>query len=230
LVGEKSGYLFERRFLNPYYGEDLGEDPAAYRAVFEPRTHELDADTVLYAAIRELFYEVNQPVDSVWRERVSRYIDLAQFVTHVAIETFLSEADGILGYAGMANFYLYRGPTSDRHRLIVWDKDRTFAAIDSSILQRADENRLFSRALAFTDLRSLYLDALERCARLADADGWLEGEIVRLAALIDRAATEDRHKPYDDEARMRDVEFMKQFARQRPAFVLQEVARERGRR
>ena len=230
LVGEKSGYLFERRFLQPYYGEDLGEDPAAYRAVFEPRTHELDADTVLYAAIRELFYEVNQPVDSVWRERVSRYIDLAQFVTHVAIETFLSEADGILGYAGMANFYLYRGPTSDRHRLIVWDKDRTFAAIDSSILQRADENRLFSRALAFTDLRSLYLDALERCARLADADGWLEGEIVRLAALIDRAATEDRHKPYDDEARMRDVEFMKQFARQRPAFVLQEVARERGRR
>jgi spore coat protein H len=230
VVGERSGYLFERHFLQPYYGEDLGENPAAYRAVFEPRTHELDADAVLYAPIRELFYEVNQPVDSVWRERVSRYVDLAQFVTHVAIETFLSEADGILGYAGMANFYLYRGPTSDRHRLIVWDKDRTFAAIGSSILQRADENRLFRRAFAFSDLRSLYLDVLERCARLAEADGWLEGEIVRLATLIDSAAREDRRKPYDDEARLKDVEVLRQFARQRPAFVLQEVGQERGRR
>jgi spore coat protein H len=222
--------VFERHFLQPYYGEDLGEDPAAYRTVFEPRTHELDADTVLYSPIRELFYEVNQSVDTVWRERVSRYLDLQQFVTHVAIETFLSESDGILGFAGMANFYLYRGPVHDEHRLIVWDKDRTFAAIDSSILQRADENRLFSRALAFSDLRSLYLDVLERCARLAAADGWLEGEIERLAALVDGAAREDRRKPYDDEARVRDVEFLRQFARQRPAFVLQDVAQERGRR
>jgi hypothetical protein len=169
-------------------------------------------------------------VDTVWRERVSRYVDLPQFVTHVAIETFLSEADGILGFAGMANFYLYRGPVNDQHRVIVWDKDRTFAAIDSSILQRADENRLFSRALAFSDLRSLYLDVLERCAHLAAADGWLEGEIVRLVALIDGAAREDRRKPYDDEARVRDVEFLRQFARQRPAYVLHEVAQERGRR
>jgi spore coat protein H len=229
-VGEKSGYLFERRFLQPYYGEDLGEDPAAYRVVFEPRTHELDADAVLYAPIRELFYEVNQPVDTVWRERVNRYLDLRQFVTHVAIETFLSEADGILGLSGMTNFYLHRGPAGDQHRLIVWDKDRTFAAIDSPILLRADENRLFSRALAFTDLRSLYLDVLEQCARLASADGWLEGEIVRLTTLIDGAAREDRRKPYDDEVRVRDVEFLRQFARQRPGLVLQDVAQERGRR
>jgi spore coat protein CotH len=229
VLGEKSGYLFERHFLQPYYGEDLGDDPAAYRIVFEPRTHELEVDTVLYSPIRELFREANQPVDTVWRERVARYVDLRQFVTHVAIETFLSEADGILGFAGMANFYLYRGPTGDQHRLIVWDKDRTFAAIDSPILLRADENRLFSRALVFSDLRALYLDVLERCARIAAGDNWLDGEISRLAALIDAAAIEDRRKPYDDEAHASDVEFLKQFARQRPAFVLQEIARERGR-
>src|SRR4029453_5122604 len=117
--GNKSGYLFERHFLQPYYGEDLGEDPAAYRTVFEPRTHELQDDTVLYSPFRALFYEVNQLVDTVWRERVSRYVDLQQFVTHVAIETFLSEADGVLGFAGMANFYLFRGPVHDQHRLIV---------------------------------------------------------------------------------------------------------------
>ena len=215
-LGEKSGYLFERHYIRPFYGEDLGDNLTAYREVFEPRTHELEADTVLYLPIRELFREVNQQVDTVWRERVGRSIDLPQFVTHVAIETFLSENDGILGFAGMANFYLYRPPAGGAHRLIVWDKDRTFTAADSSVFLRAEENRLFSRALAFGDLRTLYLDVLERCARVASADNWMEGEIVRLSGLIDAPAAE--------------IEVLKQFARQRPAFVLQEVARERGRR
>ena len=227
---ETSGYLFERRFVQPFYGEDLGEDLAAYRTVFEPRTHELAADTVLYSPIRELFHEVNQTVDSLWRERVSRYIDLPQFVTHVAIEAFLSEADGILGYSGMANFYLYRQSDESAHRLIVWDKDHTFTAIESSVLLRADENRLFSRAIAFSDLRTLYLDVLERCVRLAATDGWLEQEVVRLATLIDTAARNDRRKPYSDDAHAADVEFVRQFARQRPGFVLQDLGRARRQR
>jgi spore coat protein H len=228
--GEKSGYLFERHFMEPYLGGDLGDELTAYRRVFEPRNHELDADTILYSPIRDLFHEVNQPVDTVWRERVGRYIDLPQLVTHVAIETFLSEADGVLGLAGMANFYLYRGPLSDRHRLIVWDKDHTFTAVDAPIFLRVEENVLVSRALAFGDLRALYLDVLEQCARSAAGDGWLESEIVRLSTLIDVAAREDVVKPYDDETHQMAVEFLKQFARQRPSFVLQEIARERGRR
>lgn len=228
--GEKTGYLFERHFQHPYLGEDLGDELTAYRTVFEPRNHELEADTVLYSPIRNLFHEVNQPVDSVWRERVGRYIDLPQLITHVAIETFLSEADGVLGLSGMANFYLYRGPSSDRHRLIVWDKDRTFAAADSPIFPRVEENVLLSRALAFNDLRALYLDVLEQCARSAGTDGWLEGEIVHLSGLVEVAAREDVRKPYNDETHEIAVEFLKQFARLRPSFVLQEISRERGRR
>jgi spore coat protein CotH len=185
-LGDKSGYLFKRNFVQPFYGEDLGDDPTAYKIVFEPRNHELDADAILYSPIRDLFHEVNEPVDTVWREQVGRYIDLEQLVTHVAIETFLSEADGVLGYAGMANFYLYRGPASDQHRLIVWDKDHTFSAIESPIFQRVNENVLFRRALGFGDLRALYLDVLERCARLAAADSWLARRRGRPSVGVDR--------------------------------------------
>lgn len=223
-LGETSGYLFERHMVAPFRGEDLGDDLTAYREVFSPSNHELDPDTVLYSPIRALFLEVNQPVDAVWRERVGRYIDLRQFVTHVAIEEFLSEPDGVLGYAGMANFYLYRGSGSDRHRLIVWDKDRAFEAIRSSIFLRAEENSLFSRALAFDDLRASYLDVLRRCARLAVEGNWLENEIGRLADLIDAAARDDSWKPYSNDAHDAAVAFLKEFARQRPAFVLQQVA------
>ena len=68
------------------YGEYLGDDLLGYKQLFEPRTHELDADTILYAPIRDLFSEVNGPDDAVWRERVEQYVDLPQFMTHVAIE------------------------------------------------------------------------------------------------------------------------------------------------
>src|SRR6266540_742589 len=39
-LGEKSGYLFERQFNGTFYGADLGDDLAAYRALFEPRNHD----------------------------------------------------------------------------------------------------------------------------------------------------------------------------------------------
>ena len=226
-IGERDGYLFERHFVAPFLGSDLGDDPAAYRTVFQPRTHELEPDTVLFTPIRNLFREVNQPVDSAWRDRVEQYIDLKQLVTHAAIETFLAERDGVLGESGMANFYLYRSRSSDRHRLIVWDKDSTFSAIDRSIAQGVAENILFSRALTFSDLRALYLDVLERCARLAAADDWLENEIARVTATVTIAAHEDGTKPYTNDAFDAAVDFLTLFARQRSSFVLQEIARER---
>lgn len=226
-LGESTGYLFERTFVTAYHGEDLGPDETAYTTVFEPRNHELEAPAMLYAPIRDLFREVNQPIDAVWRDRVGRYIDLKQFVTHVALESFLSESDGVLGGAGMTNFYLYRGVGTDRHRFLVWDKDRTFTQIDSPILLRAEENVLFTRALAFDDLRALYLSVLERCARSAVEDHWLEGEIARASALIQVAAHEEAGKPFSNEEYNVAAAFLTQFARQRPAFVLQDVARAR---
>ena len=226
-LGEKSGYLFERQFNGPFYGADLGDDLNAYKAVFEPRNHETEPDSILYAPIRALFGEVNRPIDGVWRERADRYIDLRQFVTHVAIETFLSEWDGVLGYAGMANFYFYRAFGTDRHRLIVWDKDQTFKAADSPIFLRAEHNILLTQALALPDLHALYLDVLERCARSTLENSWLEHEIGRLSAVIETAAHDDPFKPYSNDAHQSAVASLKQFARQRPVFVLQEVARAR---
>ena len=133
----------------------------------------------------------------------------------------------MLGGSGRTNFYLYRRLDADRHRIIVWDKDHAFATIDSPILQRAAENILFSRALAFPDLRSLYLDTLDRAARLAMADSWLEREISRATSLIDASAHDDPVKPYANDVFEAAGEFLMQFARRRPAFVIEAVERER---
>lgn len=224
---DRDGYLFERHFMWSFYGQDLGDDEAVWRQVFEPRTHQQSAGTVLYTPIRNLFHEVNQPLDGAWRASVERYIDLDQFVSHVAIETFLAEADGVLGYAGMANFYLYRPASSTRHRLIVWDKDHAFWSLDSAIFPRSDDNILFSRALTFADLRTRFLQMLERCAQSVSS-GWLDAAITDISALVADAARQDPLKPYSDEDRTSAVAFLHTFARERPGLVLRAVAHARG--
>ena len=196
--------------------------------MFAPRTHELEADSTLYRPIEELFRRVNEPLDVVWRDRVDEFIDLSQFVTHVAVETFVVEDDGLLGSYGMNNFYLYRSPGATRHRLFPWDKDNAFHAIDTSVLAHADENELFRRAMTFPDLKERYLQALEQCARLASGDDWLAGEIERQYALISTAARSDPRKQYSNDELDQAIEFLRQFAKLRPALVLNEVAAIRG--
>jgi len=171
--------------------------------------------------------DVNRGSGRAWRDSVARNLDLDQFVTYVAIETFLAEEDGVLGFAGMANFYLHRSGAGP-HRFIPWDKDRTFEGIDFGIFNRAAENLLFRRAIAFEDLRARYLNVLEQCARAAAEGAWLEGEIRRLAAVVSPAIREDPVKPYSNEQHDATVAFLIEFARQRPRSVLEQVTAARA--
>jgi spore coat protein CotH len=223
-LAETGGYVFEYHWLRPFYAEDPGDDLASYVPLFEPRTHALEAESTLYRPIRELFRQANQPDDAVWRERVEQYLDLSQFITYAAIETFVGEDDGVLGYAGMNNFYLYRPAGSTVHRLFPWDKDNAFHLIDKPVLDRAGENVLFRRALAYPDLRDRYFQVLEDCARRAADGDWLATEIERQASLIGAAAREDPLKQFSNEEFDRQIEFLREFAAIRSAFVLGEVA------
>ena len=171
--------------------------------------------------------KTNQRVDSVWRERVGWFIDLNQLVTHVAIETFLAELDGFVGASGMANFYVYRPVATNVHRLIAWDRDTTFQEIDAPIFARVEENALFQRALMFRDLRTVFLDVLDQCARAAAQDRWLETEILWGHQLIRDAVVQDTNKRFSNEEYEQAIGHLLAFAERRPAFVAGEVAKAR---
>jgi len=220
---KSDGVLFEYKNVRHFTGEDLGDDLSAYKLLFEPRTHKKDADTVLYTPIRDLFREVNHADDAVWRERVEALIDLKQLVRYVAIEAFLAEPDGLLGFSGMNNFYLYRPSGTTRHRLIPWDKDLSFSGMDTPIMHEQEENELFRRAMAYDDLRELYFRKLEQCARSARSESWLLSTITTLASLIGDAAHDDTFKPITNQEFNRAVVSLKKFARQRSGYILQSV-------
>jgi spore coat protein CotH len=225
--GNDLGYLFRFDYQREWRGDYLGDDLAAYKPFFEPEAHELEADSTLYGPIRDLFREVNAADDAVWRDRVSQYVDLAQMIRHVAIETFLTEDDGFIGAYGMNNFFFYRPAGSSVHSLIPWDKDNAFTDVNRSIFARTGENVLVCRALGYSDLRALYLDTLEECAGAAAADGWLLGEVDRLTALASGPAAEDTLKQFSTDAFFKAAGRIRQFAIDRPGLVLAEVARAR---
>jgi len=225
---DPTGFLFQYRLQDPYYGEYLGDALGPYAAHFEAQNHERDAASVLYVPIQQMIKQLNAPEDPVWREFVEQYLDLTQFVTYLGIETFLADEDGVLGIHGINNFFLYRPTGSTVHRLLPWDKDKTFERADLGIFERGGANIWFSRAMAFPDLRDRYLETLDACARSAAQDDWLLEEISASADVVDAAVRTDPRKPFTVEEYDDAVAFFKDFARRRSAFVLDEVSRARG--
>src|SRR5262249_43343051 len=151
---------------------------------------------------------INEPSDTLWRSRVEQYVDLPQVLTHVAVEAFLSEFDGLLGYAGLNNFYVYRPAGSTRHQLFPWDRDNAFQEVDASIFRRVDENVLVRRALTYPDLYSYYLDVLEQTAHAAADDGFLDSQIRSNAALIEAPAAVDVRTPFTQEERLTAIAYL----------------------
>jgi spore coat protein CotH len=242
--GEDTGYLFDYDYPTdaaPYYFESRGSDAAAYVPLpFKPETHENNARP-------EVIANMVQAINSSganFRAAVAEFIDLAQFIRHVATEVFLAEQDGVIGEWGMNNFFMYRPELSNQFRLIVWDKSQAFVmgqaySIWHNItdVPEANRNRLMSRALEHADLRNLYLDSLLEAGRLAsevpidalpgDTRGWLEREIDRGNALIGPSVLSDTLKPYTNDEFIAAVESLRLFARERTTFVNADVAASR---
>lgn len=224
-LNETNGYLFEYNYVQPFFTEYLGDDFTPYKAMFQPKNHELEGDNVLYGPIRDLFREINGPDDVVWRSRVEERIDVANFMTHAAIQGFLAENDGLLGYAGLNNFYVYRLANTNRHRLFPWDEDFSFSFISSSLLRRGEQPVvLFERAFAQPDYRQLFLDVAEACAHDVTENGWLSSELERFVGLITPSVLEDARKQFSNEAYFAEIDFIREFAATRTQYVLKEIA------
>ena len=226
-TGDSNGYLFEYHWTFAFYGEDLGTDLNTFKPMFEPRTHESESDDELYGPIRDLFHAMAEPDDALWLESVGQQLDLQNFMKMLGIEAFLGEGDGLLGYVGMNNFYVFRPAGSTRHRLIPWDRDLSFQFDFSSVERGLEEYHIFRRAYSNLELRNVYFDAILATSQMATEGAWLEIEIDRLAALVDAAAREDTRKQFSDGDFESGVAFLRHIARVRPGFVAAEIAQRR---
>jgi spore coat protein H len=236
---ENDGYLFEYDYTRDYRFEYLGSNLDDYK-IFDPKTNESHAAAQIWGPVEDMIQAINEAPDATFVEDASRYLDLDLFAKHLGIEAFLAEDDGILGYAGVNNFYLYRFENTTRSQFLAWDKDNTFAGVDFPIMRNVNDNVLSRRTLSVGGYRNKYLDTMLEAALSADepdaetpefdADGapsarpgWLEREITRQYAQIRDLARGDSFKPYSNEEFEAAYERLLEFARNRSRFVRTEV-------
>jgi len=237
MLGESSGHLFEYHWSYEYRFDYLGPSLDPYAVLLEPRTHESESASSLYAPIEAMIRTINEAADEDFVAAVSEYLDLGLFVRHAALQNFLSEWDGILGYAGVNNFYLYRYQGKNLSRLLPWDEDTALTFLEWPILSHHDEFVLMRRIMAVPDLRALYfatlLEAVGAAAELEDgatasADGqpppgWLEREITRQALVVRETLLADTRKPYQNTETSQSWNDGLRFARLRGTFVACQV-------
>jgi len=210
-------------WLTPYFATFLGESLDLYPPFFEPRTHQTQSTFDLFDPVRELFRTINSaPVDS-FRDSVGARLDFESTLRLIAGEAFMAEWDGILGYAGMNNFYLYRPATSAPARILPWDADHTFQAPDYPLLAGAAENVLMRRILEDPVLRARYFQLVLEAVNAASSGDWLLNEVTKDYQQIRDSALADPFKPYTNEEFDAAFAYLLTFARTRPAFVTSQV-------
>jgi len=221
---ERGGYLFEYQWTSPYYLEYLGPGLEAYAALFKPQTRDTDSIVNIYAPIEEMIRTINESSDDDFAAAVGKHLDLRLFMKYLATETFMVEWDGLVGFAGMNNFNLYRS-RSGLSQLIPKDKDASLANLDDSVILRFDSNVLVRRAMLVPALREAYLEALRQCVVLAgepasdDPRGWLEREVARQTTLVTPAIADDPVFPYSFDEFLSVTESLIEFAQRRAPYV-----------
>jgi len=165
---------------------------------FEPKTNEDHLDgTALLAFLRTI---LNSP-DATFVDDVSAFIDLHELLTYYAIEVASAEVDGLTGFFGANNFYLYQLQGTERFLFIPWDHDFNFTSANHSIFFGVERNRLIQRLLASPDLAAFYRTTLTSIVSLYMNPGWMTPRIDDFVALIRDSVLQDtRRRGGDDPA------------------------------
>ncbi len=253
---ENDGFLYEYDYDatdSPYYFTYKGSDPGLYSPdPFKPATHEKDPNP---APLEAMIKVINETPDSEFRGAIAEFLDLNKFLTHVAVENFLAEIDGVLGDYAMNNFYFYRFENKNLSTFIPWDKSHTFmVGPEHSIWHNIHapswlQNRLMERVMDHPDLVDFYVSELGRAADIAATppvttsdptpsvdsptpgpkNGWLETEVERQFDQIRQFAMDDPFKPHSNGEFQSSVQHLLFFARQRADLVRLQVDRHFGR-
>ena len=209
--GAPDAYLYEYRWHDVYHFEDLGNELEPYAFRFEARTHENESTSGLYSPIRELIAVINDaPL-----EKIGEALDLPLLINYLAVENYLGDWDGLLGYAGLNNFYLMRVPGAP-FKLVPWDKDVEFFDVLMPPQHNFEFNVLASKIWADPVAVRQYLRVL---LDLAASNQGLEDEFEREFAQIEAVGLADPWKLQTNDAFEKRIGEIRSFFQQRPAIV-----------
>jgi spore coat protein CotH len=202
---QNDGYLFDYAYVDEWRFGYLGADLAPYEARLQAETKANAPAEEKYRPIEELTRLINETSADRLEGAIADRLDLDQTVRYVAVQNYIAQNDGLLGYAGMNNFYLYRLEGQARHVWIAWDEDNALLASDFALDTRHGDNVLFDKLMQIPRLRTLYYQTLLEVAATTTEggddtnSGWLQREADRQTAMIAEAMRQDVNKPYSND-------------------------------
>jgi len=227
---ESGGYLLEYRWIDEWGFEDLGNALLPYAERFRPHTRETDAAANVYGPMRTLVQDLNTVATDRLLQTVGTRLDLVQVARFAGVQTCVAESDGLAGFDGVANFYLYRFRDGRPAVLLPWDTDHSFSDATVPVGFRMNTTVLTRRIMEHPLLRDTYLLAVQECAQLlaqpaaTDARGWLEREFAWLFANVGPSVAEDRFTQFDYDEFVQEQSILLNLARTRPAYLLCQIA------
>lgn len=221
-----AGYLFEFNYIPgaPWRFEHLGPKLEPYKDRFDVKGKRGRTDDQIWGPLEALTRLATETPPEGFADTIKEHLDVDALVRYAAAQNFVAQHDGLLGYAGANNFYLYRREGGS-HLFIAWDEDNAFASPAYPLDARHDENVVMHKLMAQADQRLKYYDLLRAAAAAAAEptpdrpEGWLRGEIRRQLDLIARAAYDDSHSPFSSNEQLAAHEAMLAFADARIRYV-----------
>ncbi len=196
--GNKRGVLFKP--VTPNLFEYLGDDWAAYRQTYDPKTPPGTEEISRVITFAKL---VSAADDATFADRLGSFLDLDEFARFMAVTVWLSTLDSLLGPG--QNFLVHLEPTTRRFQFIPWDLDHSFGQFPLLGTQTQRENlsihqpwqgerRFLQRVFAVPAFKERYL------ARLKELNETL-GRPERIATQVDEVAAAIRPAVAEESAR-----------------------------
>ena len=169
---------------------DMGDDWNDYKRQYKPQWDATPRQARRVIEFVQLFEKAD---DKVFRERVESYLNVDQFLRHLALHVISSNLDSILCVGH--NYYLYLNPTDDKFYFIPWDMNLAFAGwvwlgskddlVNLSIVHpHVSDNKLIERVLAIESYNRIYQHHLSDLLATVCAPDRLEKQIDQITALI----------------------------------------------
>jgi len=202
---------------------DLGDDWKDYIPQYQPRWQATPRQSRRVIELVQLFENAD---DQTFKDRIESYLNVDQFLRHLAVHTITSNLDSILCVGH--NYFLYLNPTDDKFYFIPWDLNLAFAGwvwlgspddlINLSIQHpHVADNKLIERLLAIDSYNQIYHRHIADLLATVCSPNKLEKQIDQISSLI----KVDEKKPTTEPTRDYNIKVppLRDFPRRRAAAI-----------
>ncbi len=206
----KNGALFKP--VTPSLFSDLGDDWKNYNQTYDPKG---DLAEEQKRKVIEFSRFVSTASDGDFASKLGEFIDVDNFARYLAMATWLTDLDGILGPG--QNYYLYLHPKTQKFQFIPWDQDQPFGQFPRGTQEQREnlsihrpwsgDNRFLKRIYAAEPFKTAYVARLKEFNQTIFKPERIHRQVNELAAIL--------RPPIREESAERLAEFEKAAAGQK---------------